>query len=146
MAAVFTADYEGLYSMPRKAVGVVCDSAQQNQEAHSKKQMDGNGKPLWRHSASARTFHFTGVRRALPLQKKCVLSNNTMESSIKGCTTGGCVRKSIKLKEFFCSGISRTLDRIVVQCGLYGDVVYGCWDYEHKRQTGLLSRPRRQLH
>lgn len=36
MAAVFTADYEGLYSMPRKAVGVVCDSAQQNQEAHSK--------------------------------------------------------------------------------------------------------------
>lgn len=60
--------------------------------------MDGNGKPLWRHSASARTFHFTGVRRALPWQKKCVLSNNTMESSIKGCTTGGCVRKSIKLK------------------------------------------------
>lgn len=36
MAAVFTADYEGLYSIHRKAVGVVCDSAQQNQELHSK--------------------------------------------------------------------------------------------------------------
>lgn len=36
MAAVFTADYEGLYSMPRKAVGVVCDSTQQYQEARSK--------------------------------------------------------------------------------------------------------------
>lgn len=36
MAAVFTADYEGLYSIHRGAVGVVCDSAQQNQEPHSK--------------------------------------------------------------------------------------------------------------
>lgn len=36
MAAVFTADYEGLYSIHRKAVGVVCDSTQQNQEAHCK--------------------------------------------------------------------------------------------------------------
>lgn len=36
MAAVFTADYEGLYSIHRKAVGVVCDSTQQNQEPHSK--------------------------------------------------------------------------------------------------------------
>lgn len=35
MATVFTADYEGLYSIHRKAVGVACDSAQQNQEPHS---------------------------------------------------------------------------------------------------------------
>lgn len=36
MATVFTADYEGLYSIHRKAVGVVCDSTQQNQERHNK--------------------------------------------------------------------------------------------------------------
>lgn len=42
MAAVFTADYEGLYSIHRKAVGVVCDSAQQNQEPHS-----GVNRQVW---------------------------------------------------------------------------------------------------
>lgn len=36
MAAVFTADSEGLRSIHRKAVGVVCGPAQQNQEEHSK--------------------------------------------------------------------------------------------------------------
>lgn len=36
MAAVFTADYEGLYSIHRKAVGIVCDSTQQNQEPDRK--------------------------------------------------------------------------------------------------------------
>ncbi len=36
MAAVFTADCEGLYSIHRKAVGVDCDSTKQNQEPHSK--------------------------------------------------------------------------------------------------------------
>lgn len=36
MAAVFTADYGGLCSINRKAVGAVCDSPQQNQELQSK--------------------------------------------------------------------------------------------------------------
>lgn len=47
---------------------------------------------------------------------------------------------------FFCSGISRGLDLIVVWCGLHGDVVYGRCDYERKRQGGLLGGPGRQLH
>ncbi|KAK1877682.1 Fatty acid synthase beta subunit aflB, partial [Dissostichus eleginoides] len=58
MAAAFTADYEGLYSIHKKAVGVVCDSTQQNQEPHSKvnqqEQMDGKDKLSWRRSALAR--------------------------------------------------------------------------------------------
>lgn len=35
MAAVSTADCEGLCPIRRRALGAVCDSAQQNQEAHS---------------------------------------------------------------------------------------------------------------
>lgn len=138
MAAVFTADYEGLYSIHRKAVGVVYDSAQQNRKPHRKEQMDGKDKLLWRHSAFARPCHFMGVRGMLPLLQPNVLNNRAMDSSLNGRTAGGRTRKAFKLKEFFCSGVNRGLDLIVVQCGL--------WDYEHKQQRGLLSGPGRQLH
>lgn len=103
-----------------------------------KEQMDGKDKLLWRHSAFARPFHFMGVRGMLPLLQPNVLNNRAMDSSLNGRTAGGRTRKAFKLKEFFCSGVNRGLDLIVVQCGL--------WDYEHKQQRGLLSGPGRQLH
>lgn len=67
MAAVFTADYEGLHSIHRKAVGVVCDSAQQNQEAHSKV-----------HQQVRLLFNLWGWKLRLPVTFLCIVYRSIM--------------------------------------------------------------------
>uniref|UniRef100_A0A1A7YVW5 Uncharacterized protein n=1 Tax=Iconisemion striatum TaxID=60296 RepID=A0A1A7YVW5_9TELE len=147
MAAVFTADYEGIYSISRKAMGVVSGPAEQNQEAHSQEndqeQMECDDKLFGHLSAPDRCFLEVNVDSLLLLLS--VLNKTTMEASVKGCTAG-CKRRIIKVKEFSHRGISRILDRIAVRFGRYRDVDFGCWDYEHKRPEGLYSRPGWQLH
>lgn len=61
-------------------------------------QMDGKDNLLWQRSALARPPHVKVMRRMFPLLQPSVLNNCAMESSINGCTVGGCVRKTIKLK------------------------------------------------
>ncbi|KAF6727773.1 hypothetical protein FQA47_006930 [Oryzias melastigma] len=145
MAAVFTADDEGLYSVHKKAVGVVCGSAQQNHEAHGKEQANNKDKFLWQGLVPNGPFHFIPVRVATALQCR-VSKSSAMGSSVTGQKAGRCKRKTIKLKECFRSGTARTLDRTIVQGGLYGDGAHGCRDYEHKREKEPHSRPRRELH
>lgn len=60
--------------------------------------MDGKDKLLWRHSALARPSRVRVMRGMLPLLRPAVLNKRAMESSMKGCTAGGCVRNTIKLK------------------------------------------------
>lgn len=60
--------------------------------------MDGKDNLLWRHSALARPSRVKVMRVMLPLLQPDVLNNRAMEFSVNGCTAGGCVRKTIKLK------------------------------------------------
>lgn len=60
--------------------------------------MDGKDKLSWRRSALARPSSVKVMRGKLPLLQPCVLKHNAMESSVNGCTAGGCLRKTIKLK------------------------------------------------
>uniref|UniRef100_A0A1A8UXW4 Uncharacterized protein n=1 Tax=Nothobranchius furzeri TaxID=105023 RepID=A0A1A8UXW4_NOTFU len=148
MAAIFTADYEGIYSISRKAMGVVCGPAEQNQEAHSKEadqELMECDHTLFGHlSAPDGCFLEMNVDSLLLLLSQ--LNKITMESLVKGCTAGGCKRRTINLKEISHRGIRRILDGVAVRFGHYGDVDFGCWDYEHKRPEGLHSRPGWQLH
>lgn len=61
-------------------------------------QMDGRGYLSWQRSTLARPSHAEVMRGMFPLLRPDVLNHCTMESSINGCTVGGCVRKTFKLK------------------------------------------------
>lgn len=60
--------------------------------------MDGKDNLSWRHSALARPSRVEVMRGMFPILQPDVLNNRAMESSLNGCTAGGCVRKTIKLK------------------------------------------------
>ncbi|KAG7504655.1 hypothetical protein JOB18_013752 [Solea senegalensis] len=138
-------DCEGLQTIHRKAAGAVCDPAQQNREEHSEvnkqEQMESTGGLSWCH----RNFHFMDMTGTLSILQTNVFNDCKMETTINGLTAGGCMRRTITLKEIFGTGVHRGLDLIVVWCVLHEDVVCGCWDYERQRQKGLPIRPGRQL-
>lgn len=60
--------------------------------------MDGKDKQSWRHSALARPSWVEVMRGMFLFLQPDVLNNCEMESSLNGCTAGGCARKTIKLK------------------------------------------------
>lgn len=60
--------------------------------------MDGKDKLLWQHSALAGPSRVKVMRGTLLLLLPDVLNNRAMESSINGCTAGGCMRKTTQLK------------------------------------------------
>ncbi|TKS92160.1 hypothetical protein D9C73_025639 [Collichthys lucidus] len=63
-----------------------------------KEQMDGKDKLLWRCSTLVSPSRVKVMRGMFPFLQPDVLNSRTMESSINGCTAGGCARKTIKLK------------------------------------------------